>query len=129
MIKSLKHWIADRSELIWRAEYAERQLVQADYVLAAKHDAMISASERSERLAAELSKWKDADERVAEGLERMGIPRDGGPIDVTFGEKALYLASGIDQDRTDLTAERDAALAKLAPPARDPVTGRWAKAS
>jgi hypothetical protein len=98
MIKSLKHWIADRSELIWRAEYAERQLVQADYVLAAKHDAMISASERSERLAAENSALR---------------------LDATGAKITI----------TKLTAERDAALAKLAPPARDPVTGRWAKAS
>ena len=113
MIKSFRLWLADRSELVSRAEYAERQLVQADYSLAAKHDAMISASTRSERLAGENQAFKDAEERIAVGLERMGISRDSGPKDITLGEKAVYLAAWIDNKRADRTLERDALQDKL----------------
>ena len=79
---SFKYWLADRAEIIARAEYAERQLVQADYSLAAKHDAMISASTRSERLAGVNAEIRDLTAAAVESAERAFAERDAALADV-----------------------------------------------
>lgn len=52
------------------------------------------------------------DEYLTAELEKLGYPRDGGPIDATPAQKAIFALTGVSADRDAARDERDAAIAR-----------------
>lgn len=73
--------------------------------------ARIAALEADRDAALDLAgKDGTTDEYLTAELEKLGYHRDGGPIDATPAQKAIFALTGVSADRDVLRVERDAAI-------------------
>lgn len=104
---SLRHWLADRSELVeWIGEkddniaWASEEILNLQFCLTAKHDAMLAASERSERLAGENVEFRKIIVKYADQLNRIAALAT--PSMAHGLKRAVMIALGQDRPRAPL---------------------------